>query len=180
MASTAGRTGRSGWGWSSRLLSNGVLAGASALLLGGVLAAVWRGAGQWHLLPPLIWAHLLLMMLALALTPVMLLRGKGTGSHRLLGKIWVGAMFASAATSLFFKSGSTDPASMGVFTGDFSFIHILSVLVVLQVPRIIIAAREHRIADHERGVRSIVIGALLVAGFFTFPFGRLLGQWLIG
>ena len=27
-------------------------------------------------------------------------------------------------------------------------------------------------------VRGLVIGALLIAGFFTFPFNRLLGSWL--
>jgi uncharacterized membrane protein len=29
-------------------------------------------------------------------------------------------------------------------------------------------------------VRGMVTGALLVAGFFTFPFGRMLGAWLFG
>jgi uncharacterized membrane protein len=28
--------------------------------------------------------------------------------------------------------------------------------------------------------RGMVLGALLVAGFFTFPFGRLMGRWLFG
>jgi uncharacterized membrane protein len=31
---------------------------------------------------------------------------------------------------------------------------------------------------HRRGVRAMVTGALLIAGFFTFPFDRLLGHWL--
>jgi len=29
-------------------------------------------------------------------------------------------------------------------------------------------------------VRGLIIGALLIAGFFTFPFHRLLGHWLFG
>ena len=41
-------------------------------------------------------------------------------------------------------------------------------------------ARTHRVAAHRRSIRGIVIGALLVAGFFTFPFDRLLGSWLFG
>jgi uncharacterized membrane protein len=31
---------------------------------------------------------------------------------------------------------------------------------------------------HRRSVRAMVTGALLIAGFFTFPFNRLLGHWL--
>jgi uncharacterized membrane protein len=36
------------------------------------------------------------------------------------------------------------------------------------------------VARHRRTIRALVIGALLVAGFFTFPFGRMLGVWLFG
>lgn len=59
-------------------------------------------------------------------------------------------------------------------------IHILSVVTLIGVPRLVLAARQHRIADHRRGVRVIVSLALLVVGLFTFPFGRILGQWLFG
>ena len=34
------------------------------------------------------------------------------------------------------------------------------------------------LARHRRSVHGMVIGALLIAGFFTFPFNRLLGAWL--
>ena len=37
------------------------------------------------------------------------------------------------------------------------------------------AARTHKVALHRSSVRGMVTGALLIAGFFTFPFGRLLG-----
>ncbi len=62
--------------------------------------------------------------------------------------------------------------------GSFSFIHIISVLTVIQVPRIVVRARQHDIVMHRRAVRGMVVGALLIAGFFTFPFDRLLGHWL--
>ena len=42
------------------------------------------------------------------------------------------------------------------------------------------AARTHKVALHRGSVRGMVTGALLIAGFFTFPFGRLLGRWLVG
>lgn len=53
-------------------------------------------------------------------------------------------------------------------------------VTLIGVPRLVLAARQHRIADHRRGVRVIVSLALLVVGLFTFPFGRILGQWLFG
>ena len=159
-----------------RLLSNQVLAGASAILLACTIIAVIKGQAEWARVPVLVWVHLGSIVLATGLTPVMLLRRKGDGRHRKTGYAWVGAMLLTAITSLFFNARS--PAGMGVFTGDFSVIHILSVIVLLQVPRIVIKARRHDRSGHERAVRTIVIGALLIAGFFTFPFNRMLGSWL--
>jgi uncharacterized membrane protein len=64
--------------------------------------------------------------------------------------------------------------------GGFSFIHILSVWTLIQVPIIVWSARTHDVARHRSAVRGMVFGALLIAGFFTFPFNRLLGSWLFG
>ena len=41
------------------------------------------------------------------------------------------------------------------------------------------SARNHRLDRHRAMVRGMVTGALVIAGFFTFPFGRLLGHWLV-
>jgi uncharacterized membrane protein len=172
MATTANQAAPLG----QRLLPNSVLAVASALLALAAVLAVARGQAQWSQVPPLVWLHLGSILIATGLTPVMLLRRKGDGRHRRLGYVWVTAMLVTAVSSLFFSTRV--PAGWGVFTGDFSFIHILSIFVLVQVPRIVQAARAHDRAAHERGVRGIVIGALLIAGFFTFPFGRMLGSWL--
>ena len=64
--------------------------------------------------------------------------------------------------------------------GGLSVIHLLSAWVLIQAPMIWWTARTHRIARHRRLVRAMVTGALLIAGFFTFPFDRLLGHWLFG
>ena len=163
---------------SQRLLPNALLAVASAMLALAALLAIARGQPQWGKVPPLVWLHLVSILVATGLTPVMLLRRKGDGRHRRLGYVWVSAMLMTAATSLAFST--REPAGWGVFTGDFSPIHLLSIFVLVQVPRIVTAARQHDRIGHERGVRGIVVGALLVAGFFTFPFGRMLGGWLLG
>jgi len=64
--------------------------------------------------------------------------------------------------------------------GQLSWIHLLSVLTVLLVPAIVLSARTHKVRVHRNFARGTVIGALLLAGFFTFPFERLLGRWLFG
>jgi uncharacterized membrane protein len=81
------------------------------------------------------------------------------------------AMFVTAVFSLFVRQSNH---------GRFSLIHILSVFVILAVPRAIWTAKTHRIAQHRLAIRGMVTGSLLIAGFFTFPFGRMLGVWLFG
>ena len=146
-----------------------LLAIAAIILLGAVLVALAKGYAYWPRIPAVVWAHLGTIMIALALTPIMLLRRRGDPAHRLLGKIWVSAMFLSAAISFFVRLSNP---------GGFSFIHIISAYVVIAAPMIWWTARTHRISAHRRSVRAMVTGALLVAGFFTFPFGRMLGSFL--
>jgi uncharacterized membrane protein len=48
------------------------------------------------------------------------------------------------------------------------------------LPLLVWHARRHNHAKHRAAVRGIVTGALLIVGFFTFPFDRLMGEWLFG
>jgi uncharacterized membrane protein len=141
------------------------------VLLGFVIAALAKGFAEWHMIKSVVWVHLTSITLAVALTPVMLLRPRGTASHRFLGWIWATAMLLTALVSFGVR---------GMNNGGFSFIHILSAWTSLQVPIIIWSARTHNVKRHRSSVRGMVTGALLIAGFFTFPFDRLLGHWLFG
>jgi uncharacterized membrane protein len=118
------------------------------------------------------------MLLVMAITLPMLLAAKGTPRHRWLGRLWAGLMWGNAILTLFFNAGSARTG--GVFAGDVSPIHALSLFVAVMVPRAVWAARRHDVAAHEASMRGLVIGSLLVAGFFTLPFGRTLGTWLAG
>ncbi len=146
------------------------LAIGAALLLAVVLVALFRGRAQWHLIGPAIWLHLATILAALALTPVMLLRPRGDRLHRRLGYVWVAAMAGTALVSFAIRNTNH---------GGLSLIHILSAWTLIQVPLIVWTARTHQHARHRSAVRGMVFGALLIAGFFTFPFGRLLGTWLL-
>lgn len=144
----------------------GVLALA---MLGFVFVALFKGMADWAAIPGVIWLHLATIVLALALTPLLLWRPRGTPGHRKLGYVWSAAMLLTAIDSLFVTTSRP---------GQFSPIHILSVVTIVLVPWLVISARRHQVARHRRTVRGMIIGALLVAGFFTFPFDRLLGHWL--
>ena len=142
----------------------------SLVMLAVILVAVMRGRAEWAQIPGIVWLHLATMLTALALTPMLLWRRRGDGRHRVLGYVWSGAMMATAIDSLFIRGRN----------GAFSVIHLLSAFVIVMVPVLVLSARSHRVARHRRTVRGLVIGALLVAGIFTFPFGRLLGRWVFG
>lgn len=153
------------------MLFDKALAGGAAVLFIAAVTAVVRGQSQWHLLPASVWLHLATIGIATTLTPVMLLRRRGDRTHRTLGYIWVAAMFLTAAISLDIRL---------INRGGFSFIHILSIWTMIQVPIIVWRARQHDWKRHRSAVRGMVLGALLIAGFFTFPFDRLMGNWLFG
>ena len=148
-----------------------VLAAGSLLLLAAVVVALVRGRGEWAEVTDVVWAHLATIGIGLALTPVMLLRVRGDRRHRALGWIWCTALFLTALDSLFIRL---------LNGGGFSVIHLLSIWTMIQVPIIVWSARAHNVRRHRSAVRGMVTGALLIAGFFTFPFDRLLGHWLFG
>ena len=148
-----------------------ILAGGAALLFLAVVAALYKGREEWGQVPAFVWAHIGTIGVALILTPLMLLRRRGDRLHRRLGWVWAGAMGLTALFTFGIR---------GLNGGTFSFIHILSVWTLIQVPLIVWSARTHNHRAHRTAVRGMVTGALLIAGFFTFPFDRLLGHWLFG
>jgi uncharacterized membrane protein len=148
-----------------------LLSATSLLLFAAALTALWRGRDEWGELPPFVWPHVGTILVALGLTPVMLLRRRGDRLHRRLGWVWAAAMVLTAGASFGIR---------GINEGGLSFIHILSAIVIVQVPMIVWAARTHRVAMHRSIVRWMIAGALIVAGAFTFLPDRVLGDWLLG
>jgi uncharacterized membrane protein len=115
---------------------------------------------------PAIHIHLAATILALALGATMLLRRKGTGSHRTLGWLWVGLML-TAAISSFWITG---------IRGTFSPIHALSLLVLVLVPAAVVAIRRGKVGTHRKAMIGLFFGALIIPGLFTLLPGRLLGR----
>ena len=148
-----------------------LLSAAALVLLAFVLTALWRGRDEWGEVPAFVWGHIATIVLAVLLTPVMLLRRRGDRLHRRLGWVWASSMALTAVLTFWIR---------GINQGSLSLIHILSAWTLVQVPLIVWAARRHDHRKHRNAVRGMVAGALIIAGIFTFPFDRLLGHWLFG
>ncbi len=151
--------------------SERVLGVLVVVLFAAALAAVIKGRSQWGQIPWQVWVHLLTIGIALAVTPAMMWRKRGDNMHRVLGWIWAISMLVTAILSFDIRM---------INRGSLSYIHILSVITLVGVPVLVISARRRDLKRHRGQARGFVIGALLVAGFFTFPFNRLLGGWLFG
>lgn len=120
---------------------------------------------------PVIQLHLAATLAALVLGIVMLVRRKGTVSHRRLGWIWVILMATAALSSLFIRT---------IHPGQFSPIHILSVITLLALPWGIYAIRRGNVQRHRWTMIGLFTGGLVLAGIFTLLPNRLLGHLLFG
>lgn len=119
---------------------------------------------------PVVFFHLVTAFAALALGAVIMLRRKGTGSHRGLGWAWALAMGSTAVASGFIRD-STLPNIAG-----FTPIHFFTLYVAVTLPLAIWFARRGRIPAHRKTMQGMFFGACVVAGLFTLLPGRFLGQ----
>lgn len=120
--------------------------------------------------PLLVQLHILAALAALLLGGWQLATAKGGAPHRARGILWV-ALMATLALSSF---GITGP------DGRYSWIHLISVAVLVMLPLAVLHARQGRIAAHRRTMLGLFFGALIITGGFTLMPGRLLHQVLLG
>jgi uncharacterized membrane protein len=117
---------------------------------------------------PIVQVHAFAAMAAFALGLVQLLAPKGTVPHRALGWVWVILMLAISLSSFW------------IYNRTWSWIHLLSVGTPIMLAAGIVAARRNRIRRHKIVMTTIFIGALVIAGFFTFMPGRVMHHVLFG
>lgn len=121
---------------------------------------------------PVIQLHTFAALLALGLGAFQLYMPKGGQRHRMVGYIWAGLMMLIALSSFFINHIR--------LIGPFSYIHILSIVTLIGVPRAILAARRGDYAAHQRGMKIVFWTALVGAGLFTLLPSRIMGQVLFG
>jgi uncharacterized membrane protein len=121
---------------------------------------------------PAIPLHAFAAMAAFALGLVQFAAPKGTLPHRTVGWIWVGLMAVVAASSFWIHEIR--------LLGPWSPIHLLSIFTLIVLPIAVWRARRHRVADHRRIMIMIFVGALVIAGLFTFLPGRIMHAVVFG
>jgi uncharacterized membrane protein len=121
---------------------------------------------------PAIPVHAFAAMAAFALGLVQFAAPKGTLPHRTVGWIWVSLMAVVAASSFWIHEIR--------LLGPWSPIHLLSIFTLIMLPIAVWRARRHRIADHRRIMSLIFVGALVIAGLFTFVPGRIMHAVFFG
>ncbi len=122
--------------------------------------------------PQLIQVHAFAAMLAFGLGLVQLAAPKGTLPHRTFGYVWVALMAVVALSSFWIHTIRQ--------VGGFSVIHLLSILVLALLPAAVAHARAHRVGRHRRAMIGLFLGALVIAGIFTFTPGRIMNAVVLG
>jgi uncharacterized membrane protein len=124
--------------------------------------------------PLVIQVHAASALAALVIGGAVLWLSKGTRTHRLMGRIWVGLMIVAAGSSLGISEGMR-------LLGPFGPIHLFVLLTANGLARGMWAIRVRRdVAAHARAMRETVLYALALAGAFTLLPGRRLHLALFG
>ena len=121
---------------------------------------------------PAIQVHAFAALAAFALGAVQLAAPKGTIPHRLFGWLWAGLMLTVVLSSFFIHTIR--------LWGPWSPIHLLSVFTLVMLPLAVWRARQHDVRRHQRAMAGLFVGALVIAGIFTFMPGRIMHAVLFG
>lgn len=128
---------------------------------------------EYELHSPVVLAHIAAALLALVLGSTILLRRKGTLSHKTMGWIWAGLMSSVAFSAIPLRTYHGIPNIDG-----FTPIHLFILLVLFNVPRAVWAIYHGDVITHGKAMRGLYFGALIGAGVFTLLPNRLLGHLL--
>jgi uncharacterized membrane protein len=121
---------------------------------------------------PAIQLHAFAALAAFGLGAAQLAAPKGTLPHRAVGWAWVTLMVIVAGSSFWIHE-------LRVW-GPWSPIHLLSIYTLAMLPLAAMHARRHRVEQHRKAMIAIFVGALVVAGLFTFWPGRIMHAVLFG
>jgi uncharacterized membrane protein len=115
---------------------------------------------------PAIQIHAAAAISALGLGIVQFALPKGTLPHRTIGWAWVALMTVVCVTAFFINELRT--------WGTWGPIHALAVFTLVMLPLAVLHAKRHQVADHKRAMTRLFVGALVIAGIFTFWPGRIM------
>lgn len=123
----------------------------------------------------LMYSHIVTVVPCIFLGAYLFIRSKGTPGHRFIGKIYMSLMLITASITLFM------PAAVGPqFLGHFGFIHLFSILTLYSIPTAILAIKRGNVRKHKIKLTLLYIGAIVIAGGFTFAPGRYMHELFFG
>ena len=88
------------------------------------------------------------------------------------GFLWVGLMLIVAISSFWIHEIR--------LWGPWSPIHLLSILTLASLPGALYYAHTHQVLRHRNAMLSLFLGALVIAGIFTFLPGRIMHKVVFG
>jgi uncharacterized membrane protein len=129
------------------------------------------GVGHMTLAPlldasPAIQLHAFAAMSAFVLGVVQLSAPKGTLPHRTVGWIWVALMIAVSISAFWIHQLR--------LWGPWSPIHLLAIFTLVMLPLGVWYAHRHAVERHRWTMIGVFVGALVIAGIFTFVPGRIM------
>ncbi|MEL7033552.1 MAG: DUF2306 domain-containing protein [Pseudomonadota bacterium] len=111
--------------------------------------------------------HVIAALSAFLVGVILLLAPKGLRFHKTLGWTWVLAMAVTALSSFFIT---------GLMGSSLSPIHALSAWTMIGLPMGIAAIRRRDIRQHRHSMTGMFVGAIVIAGLFSFLPGRLMWE----
>lgn len=139
---------------------------------------------------PTVKIHFVAAVIALGLGVVQFAAPKGTLPHRTIGWTWMALMAVMILTSLFIRdrfmwgpfssSVCLVPNQSQIWMFRCGALHVLSVYALLALPYAVLHARHGNIRLHAWTVFSVLFGAVVVAGAFTFQPPRILNAIFFG
>jgi uncharacterized membrane protein len=121
---------------------------------------------------PVIQVHAFAAMGAFVLGAIQLAAPKGTLPHRTIGWVWVVLMTTIAGSAFFIHEIR--------LWGPFSPIHLLAIFTLVGLPRAVLHAHRHEVPAHRNAMLGLFMGALVIAGAFTFLPGRIMYKVAFG
>ena len=121
---------------------------------------------------PAIQLHAFAAMAAFGLGLVQFAAPKGTLPHRTIGWIWVVLMIVVSASAFFIHEIR--------LWGPWSPIHLLAMFTLIMLPIAVWHAHSHAVQKHRNKMVALFVGALVIAGAFTFLPARVMHAVVFG
>jgi uncharacterized membrane protein len=109
---------------------------------------------------------------AFVLGSVQLAAPKGTLPHRTGGWVWVVLMLVVSISAFSIHE-------LRIW-GQWSPIHLLAIVTLAMLPVAVWRAHKHEVEQHRRAMLGLFLGALVIAGLFTFVPGRIMYAVVFG